>query len=99
MPSEYVVEYSPLKPIKFKGTPNSLGLRLELDARHFAGSGGTLRVRCLAYVGSFRYETDKHVQMAHANNQRFSAGDLRSRASGAICGSAILLILATSLAT
>lgn len=65
-----------MSPVAGKGTPSTLGLRLEAEARHFVGAG-TVKFRCQADVGSRRFDTEKLVQMAHVNNQRLSASDLR----------------------
>lgn len=68
--------YPPLPPTDSSKIPNSLGLRLEAESRHFEGGGGLVTIRCLAHVGSRRFEAEKKVQMAYVNNQRLSAGDL-----------------------
>ncbi|XP_058796522.1 uncharacterized protein LOC131667239 isoform X2 [Phymastichus coffea] len=81
VPDKYVIKHKPHSPLDNQGTPNSLGLRLELESRHMAGSGGTLRVRCVSHVASRRQEVEQTAKLTHANNQRYSAGDLRSRAS------------------
>lgn len=73
--------HPPQQPVSSSGIPNSLGLRLEAEARHFDGGDGSVSIRCISYVGSRRYETEKTVHMAHVNNQRLSAGDHRGGAS------------------
>lgn len=50
---------------------------MDADPRHFAGSDGSVSIRCVSHVGSRRTEVEKTVHMAHVNNQRLSAGDLR----------------------
>lgn len=60
-----------------RGIPSILGLRIEAEARLFIGGSSSVKIRCLADVGSRRFEAEKHVLMAHVNNQRLSAGDLR----------------------
>uniref|UniRef100_A0A6V7JW28 Uncharacterized protein n=1 Tax=Bracon brevicornis TaxID=1563983 RepID=A0A6V7JW28_9HYME len=59
-----------------------LGLRLEAETRHFVGGGGIVKVKCSARVGSRTYDAEKKVQMAHVNNQRLSASDLRVNGRG-----------------
>ena len=98
---KHIVEHPPLAPIESQGTPNSLGLRFELDARHFASSPH-LTVRCIALVGSRLFETARRVQLTHANNQRYSAGEIRNAATAnsAICGAVLpLLVLVGTLVT
>ncbi|XP_043488992.1 uncharacterized protein LOC122515661 [Polistes fuscatus] len=75
--AENTVQHPPLAPVNSKGIPNSLGLRLEAEPRHFGG-GGLVKIKCIAEVGSRAFEAEKRVQMAYVNNQRLSAGDLRS---------------------
>lgn len=81
-----------------QGTPNSLGLRFEMESRQLH-TVSLLRIRCVAHVGSRRYETERTIQLAHANNQRFSAGDLRSISSATYASATLVLLLATALAT
>ncbi|KMQ92859.1 response regulator containing a -like receiver domain and an hth dna-binding domain protein [Lasius niger] len=57
------------------GIPNSLGLRLEAEPRHFIGDGKLVKIKCIAEVGSRKYDAERTVQRAYVNNQRLSAGD------------------------
>ncbi|XP_043282202.1 uncharacterized protein [Venturia canescens] len=77
VPAEYTIVHPPWQPTSSLGTPNSLGLRMDADPRHFEGGDGSVSIRCVSYVGSKRSEVEKTVHMAHVNNQRLSAGDLR----------------------
>lgn len=73
---ENTIQQAALRPFNATGIPNSLGLHLEAESRHFEGGGGFVNIKCLAQVGSKTYDTEKRVLMAHVNNQRLSAGDL-----------------------
>ncbi|CAB0040077.1 unnamed protein product, partial [Trichogramma brassicae] len=94
VPYDYVVQHPTHQPIESQGTPNSIGLRFTIDNRYLKTASylGALRIRCVALVGSRRFETEQPVMLAHANNQRFSAGDLRSRAPSAAYSLALLLL-------
>ena len=59
--------------------PNSLGLRLEAEPRHFV-SGGLVKIKCIAEVGSRVYDIERKVMKAYVNNQRLSAGDMHGAA-------------------
>ncbi|XP_011304911.1 uncharacterized protein [Fopius arisanus] len=80
VPPEHTIVYPSSYPVPSGGVPNTLGLRLEAEERHFVN--GIVAIRCLASVGSHQKESERHVQMAHVNNQRLSAGDLRGSARG-----------------
>ncbi|XP_063992475.1 uncharacterized protein LOC135170507 isoform X2 [Diachasmimorpha longicaudata] len=80
VPPEHTIVYPSLYPPSSGGVSNTLGLRLEAEDHHFIN--GVVKIRCLASVGSHRKESERHVQMAHVNNQRLSAGDLRGAARG-----------------
>ncbi|KAK2587449.1 hypothetical protein KPH14_003157 [Odynerus spinipes] len=104
VPTENTVQHPPLAPVSTKGIPNSLGLRLEAEPRHFEGGGGLVRIKCIAEVGSRAFEAEKKVLMAYVNNQRLSAGDLRSNRGcrlddrflyGPLILSIILIVVAT----
>ena len=82
VPDEYTITYPPLPPVSSSGTPNSLGLRMEADARLFDAGNRAVTIRCESYVGSRRDVVNKTIHMAHVNNQRLSAGDLRNGGSG-----------------
>lgn len=75
VPRENTVQYPPLPPLITGGIPNSLGLRLEAEPRHFEGGGGLVKIKCIAEVGSRVFEAERRVLMAYVNNQRLSAGD------------------------
>ncbi|XP_072757221.1 uncharacterized protein [Anoplolepis gracilipes] len=75
IPRENVVPQPPMMGQSNGGIPNSLGLRLETEHRHFMGDGKLVKIKCIAEVGSRKYETERKVQMAYVNNQRLSAGD------------------------
>lgn len=78
---EDTVQNPPLPPVGTGGIPNSLGLWLEAEQRHFT-SNGMINVKCIAEVGSQEYRAEKKVTMAYVNRQRLSAGDhLRSNAA------------------
>ncbi|KAL2735065.1 hypothetical protein V1477_013321 [Vespula maculifrons] len=103
VPAENTVQHPPLAPINSKGIPNSLGLRLEAEPRHFGG-GRLVKIKCIAKVGSHMYEAKREVMMAYVNNQRLSAGDLRSNRAcrnddrflyGPLIFSILLIIVAT----
>ncbi|XP_047365339.1 uncharacterized protein LOC124955237 isoform X1 [Vespa velutina] len=102
VPAEYTVQHPPLAPINSKGIPNSLGLRLEVEPRHFGG--GLVKIKCIAKVGSHTYEAKRDVLKAYVNNQRLSAGDLRSNRAcrnddrflyGPLIFSIVLIVVAT----
>ncbi|KAF7989722.1 hypothetical protein HCN44_008396 [Aphidius gifuensis] len=84
VPPEFTVVYPTVSPVQGMGIPSTLGLRLEAEARHFVGAG-TVKFRCQADVGSRRFDTEKLVQMAHVNNQRLSASDLRGSVKANAC--------------
>ncbi|EFN77571.1 hypothetical protein EAI_16557 [Harpegnathos saltator] len=79
VPHENTVQHPPLAPFSTGGIPNSLGLRLEAEPRHFesggGGGGGLVKIKCFAEVGSRVYEAERTVPMAYVNNQKLSAGD------------------------
>lgn len=75
VPNENIVQLqAPMAPTNSQGIPNSLGLRLETEHRHFI-DGKLIKIKCIAEVGSRKYETERTVQIAYVNNQRLSAGD------------------------
>lgn len=96
VPRENTVQHPPLAPLSTRGIPNSLGLRLEVESRHFEGSGGTvIIIKCAAQVGSRDYSIERKVQMAHVNNQRLRGADgLNSSASRTRAGRLIPLLTA-----
>lgn len=75
VPRENTVQHPPLAPMSSGGIPNSLGVRMEAEPRHFMGDGKLVKIKCIAEVGSRKYEAERKVQMAYVNNQRLSAGD------------------------
>ncbi|XP_020285412.1 uncharacterized protein LOC109855503 [Pseudomyrmex gracilis] len=79
---EDTVQNPPLLPIvNGGGFPNSLGLWLEAEQRHFINDAGEINVKCIAEVGSKVYLAEKKITTGHVNRQRLSAGDhLRSTA-------------------
>ncbi|XP_032688869.1 uncharacterized protein LOC116852523 [Odontomachus brunneus] len=76
---ENTIQLPPLAPFNTGGIPNSLGLRLEAEPRHFegggGGGGGFVKIKCTAEVGSRVFQAQRKVLMAYLNNQRLSAGD------------------------
>lgn len=76
---ENTVQHPPLTPVGTGGIPNSLGLRLEAEPRHF-GNDGRFRIRCIAEVGSRMYEDERKVTKAYVNNQRLSSGEMHAAA-------------------
>jgi len=58
--------------------PNSLGLRLEVEPRHFVS--GQIKIKCFAEVGSRKYEVERRAMKAYVNNQRLSAGNIDAAA-------------------
>ncbi|XP_066582263.1 uncharacterized protein [Prorops nasuta] len=100
--AENTVQHPPMQPISSLGIPNSLGLLLEAESRHFQGGEGLVRIKCIAEVGSQKFETEKRVLMAYVNNQRLSAGDmLRGSANnlGAIFFGPLLVFILNMVAT
>ncbi|XP_050450195.1 uncharacterized protein LOC126850846 [Cataglyphis hispanica] len=80
VPNENIVQLqAPMAPTNSQGIPNSLGLRLETEHRHFV-DGKLIKIKCIAEVGSRKYETERTVQIAYVNNQRLSAGDMHASA-------------------
>ncbi|CAL1688866.1 unnamed protein product [Lasius platythorax] len=75
VPRENTVQNPPLTPMSSGGIPNSLGLRLEAEHRHFIGDSKLMKIKCIAEIGSRKYETARTMQRAYVNNQRLSAGD------------------------
>ncbi|XP_029666803.1 uncharacterized protein LOC115237713 isoform X2 [Formica exsecta] len=75
VPHENIVQLQPMTPTNSQGIPNSLGLRLEAEHQHFVSDGKLIKIKCIAEVGSHKYETERTVQIAYVNNQRLSAGD------------------------
>lgn len=90
VPPENTVQHPPLAPLSTRGIPNSLGLRLEAELRHF--EGGTFVIKCDAQVGSKRYSAERKVNMAHVNNQKLSADDMNSTARRTRAGRLIPLL-------
>lgn len=80
VPHENTVQEPPMAPTISGAIPNSLGLRLETEQRHFKGDGKLVKIKCIAEVGSRKYETERKVHMAYVNNQRLSAGDMHAAA-------------------
>lgn len=78
------------------GIPNSLGLRLEAELRHF-GNDGRFRIRCIAEVGSRMYEDERKVTKAYVNNQRLSSGEIHAAARSIRAG--LLTPLLTAILT
>ncbi|KYM95799.1 hypothetical protein ALC62_13550, partial [Cyphomyrmex costatus] len=76
---ENTVQHPPLPPMSTGSIPNSLGLRLEAEPRHFANNG-QVKIKCFAEVGSRVYEAERKVMKAYVNNQRLSAGDMHAAA-------------------
>ncbi|KAL6259276.1 hypothetical protein P5V15_009194 [Pogonomyrmex californicus] len=76
---ENIVQHAPLKDISTRGTPNTLGLRLEVEPRHFT-SNGQAKIKCIAEVGSHVFQDERKVMKAYVNNQRLSAGDMHAAA-------------------
>ncbi|KAL0121583.1 hypothetical protein PUN28_006836 [Cardiocondyla obscurior] len=76
---ENTVQHPPLTPTSNGDIPNSLGLRLMIEPRHF-GRDGQMRIKCTAEVGSKVYEVDRKAMKAYVNNQRLSAGDIHAAA-------------------
>lgn len=86
------------------GIPNSLGLRLEIEPRHFSKTVDFVNVKCIARVGSRNYTEERRVLKAYVNNQRLSAGDhmhaaARSIRSGILRAPLLTAILALVLLT
>ncbi|EZA49962.1 hypothetical protein X777_11450 [Ooceraea biroi] len=79
------------------GIPNSLGLRLEVEPRHFVG-GGLVNIKCIAQVGSRSYNEERRVLMAYVNNQRLSAGDHMHAAARSIRSGLLAPLLTAILA-
>ncbi|XP_011870339.1 PREDICTED: uncharacterized protein LOC105563385 [Vollenhovia emeryi] len=79
VPLENTVQHPPLEPMSNGEIPNSLGLRLMIEPRHFT-SGGAILIKCITEVGSQMFEVDRKVMKAYANNQRLSAGDIHAAA-------------------
>ncbi|XP_036146848.1 uncharacterized protein LOC105833168 [Monomorium pharaonis] len=79
VPLENVVQHPPLAPLSTGDIPNSLGLRLEVEHRHFT-NGGQVRIKCIAQVGSRMYDVERSAMKAYVNNQRLSAGDIHAGA-------------------
>ncbi|XP_011345880.1 uncharacterized protein LOC105284227 [Ooceraea biroi] len=97
VPHEYTVQYPPLAPMSTGGIPNSLGLRLEVEPRHFVG-GGLVNIKCIAQVGSRSYNEERRVLMAYVNNQRLSAGDHMHAAARSIRSGLLAPLLTAILA-
>ncbi|XP_008545385.1 uncharacterized protein LOC103569706 [Microplitis demolitor] len=76
VPEQYTITY-PTSSMTSAGTANILGLHFGTETRHFTDSGGTLKIRCLAEIGSRLLEAAKHVEVVYVNNQRLSASDFR----------------------
>lgn len=94
---ENIVQHPPFSPNKDKTIPNSLGLRLEVEPRHFAT--GSAMIKCTAEVGSHVDTVERKVMKAYVNNQRLSSGDMHAAARSVRAGllspllSAILALL------
>lgn len=97
VPHEYTVEYPPLAPMGSGGIPNNLGLRFEVEPRHFVG-GGLVNIKCIAQVGSRSYNEERRVHMAYVNNQRLSAGDHMHAAARSIRSGLLAPLLTAILA-
>ncbi|XP_025269151.1 uncharacterized protein LOC105250461 [Camponotus floridanus] len=80
VPLENTIQYAPMAPTNSGAIPNTLGLSLETEQRHFKGDGKLVKIKCIAEVGSRKYETERMVHMAYVNNQRLSAGDMHAAA-------------------
>ncbi|XP_011158966.2 uncharacterized protein LOC105195292 [Solenopsis invicta] len=76
---ENIIQHPPLAPMSTGDIPNSLGLRLEAEPRHFM-SGGLVKIKCIAEVGSRVYDIERKVMKAYVNNERLSAGDMHGAA-------------------
>ena len=76
---ENTVQHPPLPPMSSGNIPNSLGLRLEAEPRHFANNG-QVKIKCFAEVGSRIYEAERRVMKAYVNNQKLSADDMHATA-------------------
>ncbi|KAH0951117.1 hypothetical protein HN011_003720 [Eciton burchellii] len=97
VPPEYAVQYPPLAPMSTGGIPNSLGLRMEIEPRHFVG-GGLVNIKCIAQVGLRSYSEERKVLMAFLNNQRLSAGDHMHAAARSIRSGLLAPLLTVTLA-
>lgn len=84
VPPENIVQFPPITPSSNGAIGNSLGLRLETEHRHFEDGGKLAKIKCIAEVGSRKYETERKVHMAYVNNERLSAGDHMHAAARAI---------------
>jgi len=76
---ENTVQHPPLPPMSSGNIPNSLGLRLEAEPRHFVNHG-QVKIKCFAEVGSRTYEAERRVMKAYVNNQKLSADDTHAAA-------------------
>ncbi|KYN10535.1 hypothetical protein ALC57_17140 [Trachymyrmex cornetzi] len=76
---ENTVQHPPLPPMSSGNIPNSLGLRLEAEPRHF-DNNEQIKIKCFAEVGSHIYEAERRVMKAQLNNERLSAGDMHAAA-------------------
>jgi len=97
VPQEYAVQYPPLSPTSTGGIPNSLGLRMEVEPRHFEG-GRLVNIKCIAEVGLRKYSDNCTVQMAYVNNQRLSASDHMHAAARSIRSGLLAPLLTVTLA-
>jgi len=79
------------------GIPNILGLRMEVEPRHFVGRG-LMNIRCIAQVGLRSYNEERKVMMAYLNNQRLSAGDYMHAAARSIRSGLLAPLLTVTLA-
>lgn len=80
VPPNNTIQYAPMAPTNSGAIPNTLGLSLETEHEHFKGDGKLVKIKCIAEVGSRKYETERMVHMAYVNNQRLSAGDMHAAA-------------------
>lgn len=93
---ENTVQHPPLMPMSNGNIPNSLGLRLMIEPRHFT-NGLQVKIKCITKVGSHVFEVERKVMKAYVNNQRLSAGDIHA-AAHSIHASLLAPLLTTILA-
>ncbi|XP_014209836.1 V-set and immunoglobulin domain-containing protein 2-like [Copidosoma floridanum] len=101
-PAHQVIEYPARRdevPVTYTGIPSILGLRMDVSSSHLTRNQGTLTVVCRAPVGSRKFEALKRVRVTHANNQRLSAGDLRSAGFAARAAPLVIAVLLVALTT
>ncbi|XP_071643310.1 uncharacterized protein [Temnothorax longispinosus] len=99
VPLENIVQHPPLSPTSNGDIPNSLGLRLMIEPRHFTmePTKGQIKIKCIAEVGSRVFDFERKVLKAYVNNQRLSAGDIYVHAAAHSIRAGILAPLLTAI--